>query len=56
VNTAPHFGHLIFVSPAVPHPKEKIANIANAKKIHTILLITFTSFHSVFFFKDFLLG
>jgi hypothetical protein len=46
VNTAPHFGHLIFVSPGVPQPKEKIANIANAKKILTILLITFTSFRA----------
>lgn len=47
MNTAPHFGHLILVSPGVPHPKEKIANIANAKMILTILFINFTSFHSV---------
>ncbi len=38
---APHFGHLIFASLATPaHPKEKTANIANAKKILTHFLIT----------------
>jgi hypothetical protein len=38
---APHLGHLIFASFATPaHPKEKTANIANAKKILTHFLIT----------------
>jgi len=38
---APHFGHLIFASLATPaHPKEKTANIANAKKRLTHFLIT----------------
>jgi len=41
VKTAPHFGHLIFASfVTLAHPKEKTANIANAKKILTHFLIT----------------
>ncbi len=36
VKTAPHFGHLIFVSLATPaHPKEKTAKSTNAKKMLT---------------------
>jgi len=38
---APHFGHLIFASfEIVPHPKEKTAKTANAKKILTHFLMT----------------
>ncbi len=34
VKTAPHFGHLTFVSLDTPaHPKEKTAKSANAKKM-----------------------
>ena len=41
VKTAPHFGHLIFVSFDVPaHPKEKTATSANAKNMLTHFLIT----------------
>ena len=41
VKTAPHFGHLIFVSLATPaHPNEKTAKSANAKKILINFLIT----------------
>jgi hypothetical protein len=41
VKTAPHLGHLTFASFEIPaHPKEKPANIANAKKMLTHFLIT----------------
>jgi hypothetical protein len=41
VKTAPHFGHLIFVSfEIVPQPKENTAKSANAKKMLTHFLIT----------------
>jgi len=41
VKTAPHLGHLTFASfEIVPQPKEKTANIANAKKMLTHFLIT----------------
>jgi len=40
VKTAPHFGHLIFVSLDTPHPREKTVNIANAKKTLINLFIT----------------
>jgi len=40
VKMAPHFGHLTFVSFVyVAHPAEKIAKIANAKKMLTHFLI-----------------
>ncbi len=40
VKTAPHFGHLIFVSLATPaHPKEKTAKSANARKMLTHFFI-----------------
>jgi hypothetical protein len=41
VKTAPHIGHLIFVSLAKPaHPKENTAEIANANKklVHFLTL------------------
>jgi hypothetical protein len=41
VNTAPHFGHLIFVSFDTPaHPKENTAKRANTKEMLTHFLIT----------------
>jgi hypothetical protein len=41
VKTAPHLGHLTFVSFEIPvHPKAKPANIPNAKKMLTHFLIT----------------
>jgi hypothetical protein len=40
VKTAPHFGHLTFVSLDTPaHPKEKTAKSTNAKKILISFLI-----------------
>jgi len=48
VKTAPHFGHLIFVSfPTDAHPKEKTAKIANAIKMFTHFLMTTYSFRQL---------
>jgi hypothetical protein len=59
VKTAPHFGHLIFASFCTPaHPKEKTANIANAKKILTHFLITLhllSSMDPMLIFKEIVL-
>jgi hypothetical protein len=50
VKTAPHFGHFTLVSfDTPPHPKERTANIANAIKMLTILLIRFTSFRQLIY-------
>ena len=47
--TAPHFGHLTFVSFVyVAHPTEKTANIANAKKMLTHFLITLHLLSSIY--------
>jgi hypothetical protein len=41
VKTAPHFGHLTFVSFDTPvHPREKTVKIANAKRILITFFIT----------------
>ena len=47
--TAPHFGHLTFVSFVyAAHPTEKTANIANAKKMLTHFLITLHLLSSIY--------
>jgi len=46
VNTAPHLGHLIFVSFDTPHPSAKTPTIINTNTKLINLFIQFTSFHN----------